>query len=154
MDSRRLRADVYLALKTEFRETRKEVGSQERAAELTRVDQQTISLYENRNSAHFPPIDVVADMLDVTGSTALLQRLADIVGAVVIKLPEGVGPACVIESSGKMAAQLGKAMMAIGQALADGQISEEESARIVGKLQGIIVSAHTLAEQIKAEAAK
>ncbi|SFV33241.1 hypothetical protein SAMN05216456_1930 [Devosia crocina] len=154
MDSRRLRADVYLALKTEFRELRKEVGSQERAAELTRVDQQTISLYENRNRPEFAPLDVVADLLDVTGSTALLQQLADVVGAVVIKLPEGVGPACVIESSGKMAVQLGKVMVAIGQALADGQISEEESERIVGKLQGVIVSAHALSEQIKAEAAK
>lgn len=154
MDSRRHGAAFYLALKTAFRETRKEAGSQERVAELTRVDQQTISLYENRNSTQFPPIDVVADLLDVTGSTALLQHLADVVGAVVIKLPEGAGPACVIESSGQMAAQLGKAMMAIGQALADGEISEAEGDVIIAKLSGLIVSAHAVIEQIKVEVAR
>lgn len=154
MANRRLRADFYLSLKSEFRLARESVGSQERFAEITRVDQQTVSLYENRNRAEFPALDVVADLVDVSGSLAIVQLLADIVGALVIKLPEGVGPACVIESSGAMAQALGKAMVAIGQALADGVITHEEADIIVPKLQGISISALQLAEQVKAEVEK
>lgn len=154
MHSRRLRADFYVGLKIDFREMRQEAGSQERVAEVTRISQQTLSLYENRNRPEFVPLDVFADLLDLTRSTALLQRLADVIGAVVIRLPEGDGPACIVEGSGQMAQALGKAMVAIGQALADGEISDSEAEVIVPKLQKIIISAHALIEQIKAEASR
>jgi len=152
MANRRHRADYYLALKSEFRLARESVGSQERFAGLTRVDQQTISLYENRNRPEFPALDVVADLLDITGSLPLVQLLADIVGAVVVPLPQGAGPVAIIESSGAMAQALGRAMVEIGQALADGAISPAEADAILPKLQSIIISAHALSEQIKREA--
>lgn len=152
MADRRLRADFYLALKSEFRLARETIGSQERFAGLTRIDQQTVSLYENRNRPEFPALDVVADLLDISGAVNLVQLLADLIGAVVVPLPQGVGPACIVEGSGAMAQALGKAMVAIGEALADGSISAAEADVIVPRLQSIIVSAHALAEQIKAEA--
>jgi|GEM_PF-4402042 len=150
--SRRLRADVYRALKTDFGLLVDEIGTQGQAAELTNVSQQTLSSYENRNRAEFAPVDVLADLLDRTRSTHVLRILADIAGAIVVPLPQDIGPVAIVEGSGAMAQALGKAMVAIGQALADGEISPDEAEAILPKLQSIIVSAHKLMEQIKAEA--
>ncbi|WEK04539.1 MAG: hypothetical protein P0Y65_20580 [Candidatus Devosia phytovorans] len=154
MTDRRHRADFYRALKTDFGLLVDEIGTQSQAAELTRVDQQALSSYENRNRPEFAPIDVVADLLDKAGTTHVVRMLADVIGAIVVPLPRNTGPMVVVEGAGQMAQALGKAMVAIGTALADGKITAEEAEIIIPKLQSIILSAHSLIRQINAEVGK
>lgn len=147
----------YAGLKTATGELFSEFGEgvrgQTNAARSTRVLQQRLSDYANKHkSRDFIAADVIFDLEKASGAHHVTQYLAEALGCVLIPLPQGVGPACLIEGSGQMADKLGKAMMEIGKALSDGVVTVEESDLIVRKLYALIVSAHALATQVREEA--
>lgn len=150
-------AAFYAGLKTATGQLFAEFGEgsrgQTNAAKCTRVGQQRLSDYANRNETRdFIAVDVMFDLEKASGSRHVSEYLAGAQNCLLIPLPQGVGVECIIKGSGEMAEDLGQVMAEIGKALADSKVTPSEAGRIVKKLYELIASAHALAKQVEAEA--
>lgn len=133
-------------------------GNKVCAAAASRIERHaTFSDYANPNEIkRVIPLDTAIE-LDAfnlrSGKPARMIELAAAeLGCVLIKLPDGHGIETVIEGSGQLAAKLGAIMTEVGAALADGKIDAAEAARIIEKVNRLIVIAHAFARQIEREA--
>jgi hypothetical protein len=147
----------YAGLKTATAQLFAEFGEGKRgqtmAAKATRVGQQRLSDYANRNEERdFIPADVIFDLEKASGTRPVSEYLAEALNCLLIPLPEGTGAGCVLKGSGEMAEDLGQVLAEIGKALRDGKLSPAEAGRITSKLYDLIASAHALVKQVEAEA--
>lgn len=72
-------------------------------------------------------------------------------GFLPVRIPQGRGPAKVLEASGRSAQDMGAMMMELGQALADGKLSGPERAAIHEKIRLLQVDLAELDAAIDAE---
>ncbi|KAB2846553.1 MAG: hypothetical protein F9K44_15140 [Hyphomicrobiaceae bacterium] len=159
MSARRLPRSFYLSLKAATRRLVAVVGGQEAAALVSRVGHQEFSNYGSpaeRYEERFMPIDVVADLEDEAGEPVITRPMVERQGYLVVPLPKGSGPALLIEASGRSAAELGRLMIHIGEALQDdGRISSRAEARpILASIHQLMVDLAALAETVRADAGR
>lgn len=77
----------YLKLKAATRRLNKQVGGQEAAASLTRVDVGRLCRYGLAHDPSFMPVDVVADLESDAGDLIVTKILAGLNGHLVVPVP-------------------------------------------------------------------
>lgn len=119
-------AHVYRGLKAAVRRLVRDLGGQEAAASLTRVDHQRLGRYGRVQEAMQAPIDVIADLETEAGSPAVTRLLAAAQGYVLV--PRPVTPPMPLDAValGRMANAAGNVIGDIGVALADGTVTVDE----------------------------
>lgn len=133
-------------------------GNKVCAAAVTRIERvATFSDYANEAEIkRVIPLDTAIE-LDAFNSRAgkppqLIALAAAELGHVLIRLPQASGMNCIIEGSGELATRLGQVMAEVGAALADGEIDAREARAILGKIDRLIVAAHSFAQAVEREA--
>lgn len=132
MSARQLSQAEYNSLKTAFRDLVKLVGTQQKCAERTRVDQTTISNYgstDSRNDETFAPIDVIAD-LEAEVGPVVTRELAALANHMLVPLPpRGAGADAWADALGNTSMQVGDVLVAIGASIRDQKITPAERAK-------------------------
>jgi len=79
------------------------------------------------------------------------QLAAAELGLLLVRVPQGRGPAQVLEASGRSAQEMGALMMELGQALSDGELSGPEQAVIHDRIRDLQVGLAELDLAVAAE---
>ena len=154
MKARQFAADVYTGIKSALRDmVRESFGPQKAAAAVTRVEQGTISDYCNTSAEHAEthvPVDVLLDLIRVSGDVRVLRYLAEHVGCILVPLPEG-GRGEIGMRMGRSAKEFGDVMVRIGEAISDGKITEAEERVSLAEIMDAVIELSALAEAVKSE---
>jgi len=156
MKARQLPQRDYNRLKTAFRDLVKAIGTQQKCAERTRVDQTTISNYgstDTRNDETFAPIDVIAD-LEADVGPVVTRELAALAHHALVPLPE------VLRSRNPIGRITGEAMketadvfIRMGKALDDGTITAIEGKHLDREIDEAVTKLLALRARVDFEAA-
>lgn len=119
-------AHVYRSLKAAVRGMVRDLGGQEAAASLTRVDHQRLGRYGRPHEAMHAPIDVIADLETAAAVPAVTRHLAAAQGYVLIPRPTVLPVPLDAVALGRMANAAGDVIGDIGVALADGTVTADE----------------------------
>jgi hypothetical protein len=152
MLTRRLPERVYLRLKGAFGDLLHANGGGVDAAKRTRLQQPDLSRFQSTNPDHalrFAPIDVVADLELSVGEPVVTRLLAELNNCLLVPLPEGMLEGALAERTGKSAKEFGDVMVRIGEALRDGEISEDEAASILREIHEVMLELSALAEAVR-----
>jgi hypothetical protein len=153
MLTRRLPERVYLRLKGAFGDLLHANGGGVDAAKRTRLQQPDLSRFQSTNPEHalrFAPIDVVADLEQFAGEPYVTRLLAELNNCLLVPLPEGMAEGALAERTGKSAKEFGDVMVRIGEALRDGEISEDEASSILREIREVMLELSALAEAVRA----
>lgn len=117
---------VYRGLKAAVRRLVRDLGGQEAAASLTRVDHQRLGRYGRVHEAMQAPIDVIADLETEAGCPAVTRLLAAAQGYLLVPRPGAAPVPLDAAALGRMANAAGDVIGDIGVALADGTVTVAE----------------------------
>lgn len=153
MKARQFAADIYTGIKSALRDmVRESFGAQKAAAAVTRVEQGMISDYCNTSAEHAEthvPADVLLDLIRVSGDVRVLRYLAEQANCLLTPLPTGMRGEIGIRM-GRSAKEFGDVMVRIGEALADGTVTEGEAQAALVEIMEVMIELSALAEAVKA----
>ncbi|MCF1744194.1 phage regulatory CII family protein [Paradevosia shaoguanensis] len=155
MMGRRLSGQTYGLVKARFDQLLDRLGGSTGAAGYTRLSQPDLSRCAStseHNADRFVAIDVLADLEDAAGDPVVSRELCARLGFLVVPLPKGEGPAQVLKASGRSASEMGKLMVEVGAALADGRIDMREANTILKGVNQVMIDLAHLAESVRQEA--
>lgn len=156
MQGRYLPANDYRALKAATRDLVAACGGSTRAAEITRLDQGSISRSGNLHERQYLPIDVVADLEAECGDPIVSRFLVGLCNHDAV--PRGgpsPRPADHIRALGELSREVADVMQAQSVAAADGVIDAQESEEILKELDDVyqVISAMRAAHRRNAASA-
>lgn len=156
MGRRQFVEDVYRGLKAATRawlEGAFGYGFQKVAAGYSRATQPTISNYCNHNELGdgFIAVDVLIDLVKVTGDAQLLQFIADLCGyRVVPRHPRAASGEPLGRVTGAAMKEVGEVFASYGQMLEDGTLSSVESKQLRREIHEAIEALSLMDMQVEA----
>ena len=102
-------------------------GGNEACASISRISRhQSFSDYGNADVSSSMPVDVLADLMAESGDVSVVRFLASQAGHEIFKLPNASDFAQLQQAIGKTTKEMGEALTAIGEGLADGKLDTQE----------------------------
>lgn len=132
-----------------------EAGGQENCANVSARIKRAAAFSDYANPAiedRHLPIDVALELDAFNGNGRIVGAMARALGFLLIRVPQGRGPAKVMEASGRSAQEMGALMMELGQALADGHLDGPERAAIHERIRHLQVDLAELDAAVDVEA--
>lgn len=121
------------ALKTAWRMLVPAVGGVDAMAACTRATRSMVSEYGSRSSERFPPADVILDAEIIAEAPLVTAALAEAQGYALVRR-EAMPAARVASLLASVGQESGQVFAAAAAALADGKITEGESATLLREL--------------------
>ena len=116
-----------LKLKAAFRRLAKRCGGLEAASMITRVHMARLGRYGTPHDPDFAGIDVALDLELDAGEPLVTAAMAALNGCILIPIPRATGDTRWLRRLSETARETGEAVAALGEALADGEITADEA---------------------------
>ena len=153
MKARQFSQAIYTGIKSALRDmVRESFGPQKAAAAATRVEQGMISDYCSTSAEHAEthvPVDVLLDLVAVSGDVRVLRYLAEQANCLLTPLPTGARGEIGLRM-GRSAKEFGDVMVRIGEAIADGTVTDAEAQAALVEIMEVMIELSALAEAVKA----
>lgn len=152
-----LNKDEKLDIKAQTRLSVRDCGGQEAAVEASEriIRHQSFSEYGNAQMIEkYICIDTAIELDRFSGQPRFAKLFAKMNDGIFVPLPKGNSQGRIIVSAGASAKEFGEAMVALGVALQDGEVSSKEAADVLLEINEAIQALAGLAETVKAEVKK
>lgn len=154
MKARQFAADIYTGIKSALRDmVRESFGPQKAAAAATRVEQGMISDYCSTSAEHAEkhvPVDVLLDLIRVSGDVRVLRYLAEQCGCILYAPPPGTRGE-VGRRLGATAREYGELLTKVSEIIEDDQITEDEERIALSEIFDVMTALAELGEAVKAK---
>lgn len=127
MSARTLSKEGYSRLKTATRILNRNAGGLEAAAMFTRIAQAQLGHYQNlNNDDRYAPIDVIADLENITGTPIVTQALCSLAGGYFTPIAINHNEPVFAAHLAKIGKEVSEVMGEAAKALVDGDLSTQE----------------------------